>query len=596
MNRAKERNSSVQVPVNESFQHDLSHRHTTTLDFFRLQPILYQEMIPGDKMSVDLRTIIQSAPLATQVFGGCHLDLHAFFVPNRLVYADWDNYILGNNRNAQQSYTLPFVNAYDMSLATGTHLGYNTNNYKEIRRVFSSLGYPAHLTPREGIYTSQRYSAIPARCYQKIWWDYYRDSVNIPESTKSSYLSTLGGNVSTSSLFTPRYRTFKKDFVSTLLVSPQLGNPSMVTSSFAAGDVTQYDSMQPMYSGGTIYSSSIVRDSNIEGKTIWGRSLIPQVSVPVLRGAIAMQRYLERLNVTGTRAMERLMAVFGIRPSAERLQMAEFLGGHTVKVNIDGLVNSGSNETVTTVDSDGYRNAWGIDNQGGDLGNHLGQGYQSGYGVGSGQTDKINYTATEYGSLVVIASLIPEYVNPNAINRSFIRGLSTPDSSREDFFLPDFDGLGYQEMTLGEVATPGMADELWNAEANWQGTFDPYQVVGYQPKYEDYRFVQDRLSGDFLEKDSAIAMRNLVFSLNYTEMLRPQQMRAGLDLTTSNFAYRSMFDRHFQISTDTVDHFVCSIYVVNDCTRPVSNVQLPTELSDLANSKALDVANGGVRI
>lgn len=596
MNRAKERNSSVQVPVNENFQHDLSHRHTTTLDFFRLQPILYQEMIPGDKMSVDLRTIIQSAPLATQVFGGCHLDLHAFFVPNRLVYADWDNYILGNNRSAQQSYTLPYINAYDLSLATGTQQGLNSNNYKEIRRIFSSLGYPAHLKPRAGIYTSQRYSAIPARCYQKIWWDYYRDSVNIPESSKSSYLSTSGGFVQASSLFSPRYRTFKKDFVSTLLVQPQLGNNSSVpvVTSVEYGEDT--NSVYQLY-GGQVASGGIIPLYRGEQATdVVSVKLNQSFSVPVLRGALAMQRYLERLNVTGTRAMERLMSVFGIRPSAERLQMAEFLGGHTVKVNIDGLVNSGSNESVTTVDSDGYRNAWGIDNQGGQLGNQYGQGYQSGYGVGSGQTDKINYTATEYGSLIVIASLIPEYVNPNAINRSFIRGLSTPDSSREDFFLPDFDGLGYQEMLLSEVATPGIADELWNAEADWQGSFDPFQVVGYQPKYEDYRFVQDRLSGDFLEKDSAIAMRNLVFSLNYTEMLRPQQMRAGLDLTTSNFAYRSMFDRHFQISTDAVDHFVCSIYVVNDCTRPVSNVQLPTELSDLANSKPLDVANGGVRI
>lgn len=596
MNKAKERNSSVQVPVNESFKHDLSHRHTTTLDFFRLQPILYQEMIPGDKMSVDLRTIVQSAPLATQVFGGCHLDLHAFFVPNRLVYADWDNYILGNNRSAQQSYTLPYVNAYDMSLATGTQQGLNDNNYKEIRRIFSSLGYPAHLKPREGIYTSQRYSAIPARCYQKIWWDYYRDSVNIPESSKSSYLSTSGGSVQVSSLFKSRYRTFKKDFVSTLLTSPQLGSASSVSSHIDLQYVTHVQDAEienMAYLGGT-YNQFVLGESS----TFTGSSyqLVNSISVPVLRGAIAMQRYLERLNVTGTRAMERLMSVFGVRPSAERLQMAEFLGGHTVKVNIDGLVNSGSNEQVSSIAESGYVNAWGIDNSGGQFGNHFGQGYQSGYGVGSGQTDKINYTASEYGYLVVIASLIPEYVNPNAVNRSFIRGLSTPDSSREDFFLPDFDGLGYQEMLLSEVATPGMADELWNPDADWQGSFDPFQVVGYQPKYEDYRFVQDRLSGDFLEKDSAIAMRNLVFSLNYTEMLRPQQMRAGLDLTTSNFAYRSMFDRHFQISSDSVDHFVCSIYVVNDCTRPVSNVQLPTELSDLANSKTLDVANGGVRI
>lgn len=596
----RKRPEAVEVPVNKNFQHDLSHRHTTTLDFFRLQPVLCQEVIPSGKYSIDLRAIIQSAPLATQVFGGCHLDLHAFFVPNRIVYADWNNYYAGNVTNTSpNAYTPPHVNSSNSSsfFHESTNDDESMRNVKrERRRVFSSLGAPVHYPMQTPFQFN--YSVLQARAYQKIWWDYYRDSVNIPESLKLTYCPVGGGYVGNEVgvTFSPRYRTFKKDFVTTLLNYPQLGfKPS---SAVVTNDTTLAEfsgQLSPMYLGGDGSNPIFATGDTYTGEGQF-RSVVQSISVPVLRGAMAMQRYLERLGITGTRPMERLLSILGVKPSAERLDMAEFLGGKTIKVNIDGLVNSGSNEQVHSDGSMGNLNAWGIHNAGGNFGDHYGQGYQSGYAVGSGQSDKINYTATEHGHIIVIASLIPEYANPNTLQRQFIRGLSTPDSDKFDYFTPDMDGVGYQEMLLNEVHSISDSDRLFPYGDDWIDQGNPFNVVGYQPKYEDYRYCADRLSGDFLEKQSALALRNMVFSLQFSEVYHPDDVIAGLNLTTSNFAFRSLFDKHFQISADSVDHFVLSMYNVIDCSLPVTSNQLPTELSDLANSEMLSVANGGVRI
>lgn len=592
------RNETVQVPFNQQYQHDLSHWHNTTLDYFRLHPILCVDMVAKDSFSVDFRNLIQSAPLASQVFGSAHVDLHAFFVPYRLLYSQWNDYktdVEGTN-----SYTLPYVTTYgifDIFQERGVSSDIN-GPIRDKARIFSALHYPT-FTSALGTSTfgRQPWSLLYARAYQRCWWDWYRDSVNIPESEKSVHIFTDGGkHDSRPAEFTARYRTFKKDYITTLLASPQLGNPSSAgvtssvgpTKSVASGN--NYTQLFNSVAGPFLAPTS--------GSFNTAASLSENVSVAALRGATAMQRFLERLNVSGSRPMERLFAMFGAKPDPVRLQMSEFVGSYTFKVNIDGLVNSGSNEFISnTTGVDGYaNNAWGLLNgQGTDGGDFVGQGSQTGYAVGSGQSDTFNYTANEDGVFMVIASLIPEFANPNSVPRQMFRGLSTADASPLDFFTPDFDGLQYQEMLINEVAFPSTYDMDINSMWSYSN-YDPYQVVGYQPKYEDYRYIQDHVSGDFLLPESSEAMRQLVFTRSLPENYDPSDVHAGLELTTSSYIDRVQFDKHFQIPNPMLDHFVLSSYVVINASRPIPVNQLPTELSDLANSNLEEISNGGVRL
>lgn len=579
MNPTRQEKRGVLAPKSSRF--DLSHAHKTTLDFFRLQPIYCKDMIPGDKFSVNVRSFLEAAPLATKVYGSCHLDLHAFFVPTRLLWVDWNNYVLGNTRSNSNAYSIPALYANAIYYRFGEHRAEDNDSDRDARRIFSGIGYPMYCEEQPNSFTL---SALPARAYQKIWWDYYRDSINIPESDKASYLDDWYREYTYQDiaiLMRPRYRCFHKDYISTLLASPQMSDASVATVDINTSPTSEgYLSEQ---------YNTYAKQEVLEG----GFSILRTVSAAALRATMASQRYLERLNVTGTRPLERVFSLLGVQPDKTRLQMAEFIGAKTIVVNVDGLTN---NSSQVQLDNTG-NNAFGVAEYGtGDIG----MGYQQGQSKASGQSDSFNYTATEHGFFFVIASLIPDYVNVNSIDRMFYRGISTPNHDRFDFYTPDFEGLGYQEVLASEVYFPSHAsvdeNDKWKSIQVAGGEYDPYAVVGYAPKYEDYRYQGDKLSGDFMSLNSRNSMPQFVYKRDFAQFIDPSELVAGLNLTTATSADRASFDKHFVITDSQYDHFIMNNYIVVDAVRPISGHEMPTELSELANSKLLDISNGGMRV
>lgn len=584
------RHQSVKVPVNNGARHDLSHQHLTTIDFFRLQPIGCFECIAGDSFSLNVRSLIEAAPLATKVYGSCHLDLHSFFVPFRLLWSDWNNYYYGDGSN--DSFSLPSVIPTSVGFK-GLFSPINgtiTPTIKLRRAVFGSLGYPV-LSTFLSTYNTPL-SLLPARAYQQVWWDWFRDSVNITESTKPSYLYTVGGDRSGSSdlskAFVPRFRSFRKDYITTLLTSQNAaveGN----SSSAEAEIFCRAEPGMAGLSGQTVYSNfskSFAAGASVSS-TDTSRHVLSSLTIPALRGAASLQRFLERLGITGTRPLERIKSTFGLQPSPERLDMSEFIGYKSIPIGIDGLTNTGSSYTLDG-ENGSSSNAFlsSIDSNG-----SVPYGYQSGRSMSSGQSDTWHYNATEHGYIMIIASVIPDYINGSVVDPLFTRGLSASSQGPIDFFQPDLDGVGYRPVTVGQLIAPTSDSPGWTPKDN----VDYDAVVGYQPYGEDYRFIFDKISGDFNEPSSRNIMRNLAFVRDLTETHTPAAVVAGLNLTTPSVNDVSSFDNHFQISSSDYDHFVLNNYFAIDAVRPVSSAELPTELSDLANKTLISVDKNGIR-
>lgn len=601
------RNENVGVLTPKSYQHDLSHQHCTTLDWFRIQPISCIELVEGDKFSIDLSTILEAAPLATKVYGSAYLDIHAFFVPSRILWSDWLNYRYGNDRGTSNFFSPPSLTMGQLNdIVGGGTLKVENGQYvftepsqshhsKELRRTLGGLGYPVSSIVNIGstdpsvdfdnTFNDLPISLLPARAFNRVWWDWYRDSVHIEESSKSSYLYTKGGPLSPQELFSlnARYRCFRKDYITTLLSSPQLGAAAnaKLTPDMTIEESYVSDTAFPLLIGENGFYSV---NAPIAGSEHHRLNSLGNISVSALRGAVAMQRYLEKLNVTGTRPIERIQALFGGSPSPVRLDMSELIGTHRQRVNVQGLTNTGSNVNLGTSESP---NAFGIDDY------YMNFGQQTGRSYTEGGTPKFNYSATEDGFIVICASLMPEYINPTATNRMFFRGLSTPDSNKLDYYTPEFDGIGYQECLMSEVCLPEYTAET---QGKWGIDYDPYKVVGYQPKYEDYRYIQDRMSGDFNESQTFEYMRNLVYVRNFIDGNQSGAFPVGVQLTTPTENDRANFDNHFQVTDASLDHFIFNVYLNIKASRPISKVELPTALSDMANSEFTDVSNGGIRL
>ena len=77
----------MEVPSTNVF--DLSHSNKLSFNMGDLVPVLNQEVYPGDKIQISLMHLLKMAPLVTPVMHRCKVDFHAFFVPNRLL---WENF------------------------------------------------------------------------------------------------------------------------------------------------------------------------------------------------------------------------------------------------------------------------------------------------------------------------------------------------------------------------------------------------------------------------------------------------------------------------------------------------------------------------
>lgn len=617
----REQNVGVLTP--KKYKHDLSHHHTTTLDWFRLQPIDCIECVEGDKMSINLATILDAAPLATKVFGGANLDVHAFFVPTRILWDEFNEYRYGEKREFGTSIIPPFmtmnqlnalVGGATLTASDGRYI-YNSPNEaigkKNLRRVMSGLGYPCSFIKNgessdpnihfDSSYASMPISTLPMRAYIRCWWDWYRDSVNIPESQTYNYIYKNSGEAGVYERITGMkafFRCWRKDYITTLLESPQLGESSSIKSNVLP-DLENRSLMDGVYipmglgqdTNTGITNFVGLNDSMSQVSNMTTFKLNSNLQVSALRGAIAMQRFLEKLNVTGTRPIERIQALFGQTPSPVRLDMSELIGSHRQRVYINGLTNTGSSSLIGSVDETplGFQenNAFGQNPYNVNFGQSIGRCYSE------GNTPSFNYTATEDGFIVIIASLIPEYTNPTAVNRMFLRGLSTPDASNLDYYTPEFDGIGYQECLYNEITFP---EYTVSNEGKWGVNYDPFKVAGYQPKYEEYRYLQDRISGDFNEPESSTVLRNYVFSKNLTDGQPSGVLPTGVQLTTPDSDDVAQFDNHFQKTDSNLDHFIFDVHVNVSAVRPISKTELPTELSNLANSVMTDVSNGGIRL
>ena len=106
----------VKVPKIPGNVFDLSHDVKLSTRFGRLTPILAMETLPGDNFSIKGSAMIRLAPTVAPVMHQCNHFIHYFFVPNRVLWPNWDDFITGG-RDGLNNSVHPFIQ-YDSNNAT----------------------------------------------------------------------------------------------------------------------------------------------------------------------------------------------------------------------------------------------------------------------------------------------------------------------------------------------------------------------------------------------------------------------------------------------------------------------------------------------
>jgi len=77
------------------YKHSLSHSHLTTMNMGRLVPVGLTEVLPGDTIQHSTSAFIRVTPLVAPVMHPVVVRVHHWFVPNRLTFAGWAEFIPG---------------------------------------------------------------------------------------------------------------------------------------------------------------------------------------------------------------------------------------------------------------------------------------------------------------------------------------------------------------------------------------------------------------------------------------------------------------------------------------------------------------------
>lgn len=439
----------VQMPNVSSNQFNLSHDIKFSFNMGELVPTTLMDVVPGDKVEISVENMLRFAPLIAPVMHKVDVTTHYFFVPNRILWSEWDQWITGNT-DVEPPYIKDGVSADEGTLAD--YMGiYEVNALEKI-------------------------NALPISAYAKIYDEYYRDQ-NLQSEVWDPLVAGENIQVGIDLAYQPPLkRAWQHDYFTSALPWAQKGDAVTLPLTSNENVKVRYDDtstnipiiMDPntgfpsgggdlIAQGGTgnFYNASVGNVQFDPNDTLEVDINEEAVDITTLRRAFRLQEWLEKNARGGTRYIENIMAHFGVRSSDARLQRPEYIGGSKQHMVISEVLSTAQTEDsaseVTPI------------------------GQMAGHGISVGGGKKFRYRATEHGWIMGIISVRPQTAYQNGLHRMFSR----PD--RLDYFWPSFQHIGEQEIKNKEIFAPD----------NTTGD----ETFGYIPRYSEYKYINSRVAG-----------------------------------------------------------------------------------------------------
>ena len=473
---------NVSMPVRKRTNFNLSFENKLSGQMGKLIPMFIKEVVPGDTFKVNSSFLIRFAPMLAPIMHRVDAFVHYFFVPNRLIWNEWKEFITGGEDGTAQP-EMPYVQLYQIA------------NYVQDGGLCDYLGVP-YCSGSSSIY-NKRISTLPFRAYQLIYNEYYRDQ-NLSNPVEIS-LDSGAEKTDFVELFKLRNRCWEKDYFTSALpwtqrgaeVTIPLGGDIPVTVNVPELQVTGVPSTKITSATGLTSPYGIVayeqkgsseevtvgagngssEDGNIDHPfqvevSVDGVKTAPKqingtgdlsnstaVDMNSLRRAMRLQEWLERNARGGARYIEQILSHFGVRSSDARLQRPEYLGGGKTPVVISEVLQTSASLVDETP-----------------------QGNMSGRGVSVGNNNGFKRFFEEHGFVIGIISILPRTCYQQGLHKMFQR------MDKLDYYFPEFAHLGEQEVKLSEL---------------YLDTLTADTTFGYQSRYAEYKYCADEVHGTF---------------------------------------------------------------------------------------------------
>lgn len=527
-------NAPIKNIGRSSFKRPYSHK--TSFNTGDIVPIYADEVLPGDTAKIHTAMLVRMTTPINPVMDNAWIDTYFFFVPRRLVWEHWKEFMGENTTDAwtqEIEYTIPQLKTPENGWVKGT-VG---------EKLYGIQGREASV------------DACYARAYALVYNEWFRNEnliepaevslgdATITGSNGSNYVTDLqkGGLLAKAGKYA--------DYFTRALPEPQkgpdvylpLGESAPVNTRYGTHSIWPTSPMHYVKATGDALPTSntpisvqsgdmAITTGSAAGAPTFG--IVPDnlwadlsqasaATINQLRQAFSIQRLFERDALGGTRYTEMIKAHFGVTSSDARLQRPEYLGGKRTPINISQVIQQSSTDATSP------------------------QGNTAAYSLTIDNHDDFTKSFEEHGIILGVAVVRTEHTYQQGLDRKFSR------KNRTDFYFPELSNIGEQYIK--------------NKELFVQGTAEDDEAFGYQEAWAEYRYANNKVTGE-LNSDYATPLDSWHYADDYSTL--PTLSQAWEVETHANVART--------LAIQDQDQWIADFYFDQTWIRPMPIYSIPS--------------------